>query len=100
MSAAVCLKSTAGRLAPGRPFTGSLPRRIRWRTRFGNPPGGCPIRPLTRSMTDSGKAISRFSSSTSWVERLLATRNRARSPTDFDVGVTLTMSPRSWFTSA
>ena len=32
--------------------------------------------------------------------RSLATRNRAMSPTAFDVGVTFTMSPNSWFTSA
>ena len=39
-------------------------------------------------------------SSTSSTVRLLATRNRAMSPTAFDDGVTLTMSPNSWLTSA
>ena len=39
-------------------------------------------------------------SSVSSGSRLLATRNSAMSPTTFDVGVTLTMSPKRTFTSA
>ncbi len=38
---------------------------MRFCTSGGNPPGGWPIRPLNRSTTDSGKASSRFASSTS-----------------------------------
>ncbi len=66
----------------------------------GKPPGGCPIPPPIRSITDSGNEISRLSSRTSSFDKPLATMNRAMSPTAFEVGVTLTMSPNSWFTPA
>ena len=67
---------------------------------LGKPPGGCPSRPSKSSTTLSGKASSRSGSSVSSGVRLFATRNRAMSPTTFDVGVTFTMSPKSRFTSA
>ena len=56
--------------------------------------------PSKNSTTLSGKASSRVGSSTSSGVRLLATRNRAMSPTTFDDGVTFTMSPKSRLTSA
>ena len=66
----------------------------------GKPPGGWPSRPSKNSTTVSGNASSRSGSSTSSGVRLLATMNSAMSPTTFEVGVTLTMSPNSWLTSA
>ena len=50
--------------------------------------------PTTRS------SVRRRLSATSAGARSLATMNSAMSPTTFEVGVTLTMSPNSWFTSA
>ena len=93
-------KSAGGRLAPGRPVIGLRPRSTRFCSFSGKPPGGSPSRPSKNSTTDSGNANSRGPSITSAGVRLLATMNRAMSPTTFEVGVTLTMSPNIRLTSA
>ena len=55
--------------------------------------------PRASPMTDSGKARScPFSVKRSSGSRPFFTRNMAMSPTTFDEGVTLTMSPKSRFT--
>ena len=94
-------RSAGGRSLPGRSVDRRAgPCRTRSWSTGGNPPGGWPSRPSNSSTTLSGKASSRSGSSVSSGVRLLATRNRAMSPTTFDVGVTLTMSPKRRLTSA
>ena len=66
----------------------------------GNRPAAGPSRPSKNSTTDSGNASSRFGSSTCSGVRLLAIMNSVMSPTTFDDGVTLTMSPNSRLTAA
>ena len=67
----------------------------------GQPPSGQPSPPLSMSMTLSGNGVapgSRLTTSAGLMPR--AKRKSAMSPTTFDEGVTLMMSPNSWFTSA
>jgi hypothetical protein len=66
----------------------------------GNPPGGWPRLPRIMSITLSGKATSVSGSSTSARVRPWLTIISAMSPTTLDDGVTLTISPNIWFTSA
>ena len=66
----------------------------------GQPPGGWPSSPFIICTTESGKAMSRAGSSTSAAESSCVTIISAMSPTTFEEGVTLTMSPNSWFASA
>ena len=67
---------------------------------FGKPPGGWPSLPSKNSVTLSGQAISRSGFITSATVRSCDSMNSAMSPTTFDVGVTLTRSPKSWLTAA
>ena len=93
-------RSAGGRLAPGRSVRAGRPLRTRVWISGGKPPGGWPRRPSKNSTTLSGKASSRSVSRTSSGVRLLATRKRAMSPTTFEEGVTLTISPKRRLTWA
>ncbi len=66
----------------------------------GKPPGGWPRSPRMRPTTDSGKDTSVSGSSTSARVSPAETMARAMSPTTFEVGVTLMISPNMAFTSA
>ena len=66
----------------------------------GQPPGGWPRLPFIMSITLSGKLTSTPGSSTCRGVRCWATIISAISPTTFDEGVTLTISPNIWFASA
>src|ERR1700731_3880216 len=69
---------------------------------FRQPPGGTPRTPENISTTELGNETSCFSSSLRMSAGCisLAIRKRVMSPTTLLDGVTFTMSPKSWFTSA
>ena len=77
----------------------SLPR-IFFCSFSGKPPRGIPISPLKNSTTEDGKDISLFGSKTSAGVRSLVIIYNAISPTTFDDGVTLIISPNIVLTSA
>ena len=79
---------------------GSLPFSTFFCSAFGKPPGGWPSSPAKNPTTESGNATSRAGSSTSARVRPDDTIASAMSPTTFDDGVTFTMSPNIWLTSA
>ena len=87
-------------LAPGRPSITAAPLRMSLRSGSGNPPGGLPIEPRMKSITDSGKVSSLARAETAAPSSPCLTIQIAMSPTTFDDGVTLGMSPKSWLTSA
>lgn len=112
-SARVFSKSKLGTPEATRPVFFSvawyLARASLWRfsprttsdTRSGQPPSGQPKPPIIMSMTDSGNGMaagSRFTTSAGLIP--LLKRKSAMSPTTFELGVTFTMSPKSWLTSA
>ena len=87
-------------MAPGRPSIGAAPLRTFVRSGSGNPPGGLPSPPRMKSITDSGKVSSSARSVTARASSPCLTIQIAMSPTTFDDGVTLGMSPNSRLTSA
>lgn len=93
-------KSKGASSAPGRPSTGFSPLRILVRSGSGKPPVGIPMSPRINSTTEVGKLSSSALRSTSSADRSFCTMKAARSPTTFDEGVTLMMSPSSLFASA
>lgn len=88
-------KSRGGSDSPARPLVEGLPLSTLVRSGSGKPPGGWPMRPSKYSTTDDGKLSSSAFSSRLSSSRLFCTMNCARSPTTFELGVTLTMSPSS-----
>mmetsp|Transcript_4665 Transcript_4665/g.18992 ORF Transcript_4665/g.18992 Transcript_4665/m.18992 type:complete len:310 (-) Transcript_4665:405-1334(-) len=102
-AARVCSRSIDGSSAPGRPSNvRGCPAALRTSARSGSgkPPGGMPSAPWKNSTTDCGKERCAAFALTSAAERPLVTMNCARSPHVLEDGVTLTMSPSSWFASA
>mmetsp|Transcript_6552 Transcript_6552/g.11308 ORF Transcript_6552/g.11308 Transcript_6552/m.11308 type:complete len:227 (+) Transcript_6552:810-1490(+) len=87
-------KSSGGMDAPGRPSTVFLPLSTWVRSGSGKPPGGWPRRPWKYSTTEVGKERVAALSSRECCSSSFCTMNCARSPTTFEVGVTLMMSPR------
>mmetsp|Transcript_1370 Transcript_1370/g.4649 ORF Transcript_1370/g.4649 Transcript_1370/m.4649 type:complete len:288 (+) Transcript_1370:889-1752(+) len=94
------LRSTSFIAAPGRPSTLSLPLSTRLRSGSGKPPSGWPIMPCRNSTTLLGNESVSALSTTSFSSSLFCTMNCARSPTTLLLGVTLTMSPSTWFAAA
>src|ERR1019366_1551833 len=67
----------------------------------GQPPSGQPSPPVSISMTLSGNGVAPGSRLTTSAGRMpREKRNSAMSPTTFEDGVHLMMSPKSWLTSA
>ena len=63
----------------------------------GKPPAGTPNFPFIKSSTLSGKSYCSAFSTTVFSSRPFYTKNRAKSPTTFDEGVTLTIPPKILF---
>ncbi|KAH3659409.1 hypothetical protein OGATHE_006293 [Ogataea polymorpha] len=100
-SSLIFLRSNGSSSNPGLRVSFLLfPARIFVLKGSGNPPYGVPIKPSKKSSTESGKSSSEASLSTSFGESLLETMNWARSPTTLEVGVTLTISPKSMLASS
>ena len=99
-SARFASRSTGGSTEPGRTASGSAPASTFFCSAGGKPPTGWPMSPRNRDTTDSGNATSTSGSSTSSRLSPLVTIMIAMSPTTFDDGVTLTMSPNISLTSA
>ena len=93
-------RSSGGSDAPGRVVSGFASLSTFFWMPSGQPPSGRPRSPRIICTTDSGNATSTFGSSTCSLVMPLDTIINARSPTTFDDGVTFTMLPNIWFTSA
>ncbi len=93
-------RSTGSSREPGRTVTGSRDFSTFFCSACGNPPGGWPSSPANSDTTDSGNAMSISGSRTSSMLVSEVTIISAMSPTTFDDGVTLTMSPKAMLTSA